>query len=147
MIIYPRKREVPESHRKGSLPGTLFTKSDSGWINQEIYLEWFRFFIKTIPTARPVLLIEDGHASHISIECIELARENNTHMLCLPAHTSHIVQPLDIGVFVSFKNYSKACREYVIKNPGRVITTDVIASLVAQEWPHSFTPLNIMSRF
>ena len=34
------------------------------------------FFRSSIPPARPVLLIEDGHASHISIDVIELARKN-----------------------------------------------------------------------
>ena len=148
MMIYPRKREVPESHKNGAVPGTVFKHSDNGWITQEIYLDWFRFFISSIPPCRPVLLVEDGHASHISIECIELARENDLHLLCLPAHTSHILQPLDIGVFASFKkNYSKSCRQYMIANPGRVITTDALAGLMAKAWPESFTPVNIMSGF
>ena len=34
-----------------------------------------------------------------------------------------------------------------MKHPGRVITTDVIASLVGEAWPNSITPLNIMSGF
>lgn len=79
---------------------------------------------------------------HISIELIEFARENGVHLLCLPAHTTHILQPLDVGVFKSFKAHSsKACRAYLMKNPGQVITTDVIASLVAEAWPSSFTSI------
>ncbi len=70
-----------------------------------------------------------------------MAKEN----LCLPAHTSHVFQPLDMGVFKSFKsNFSKACTFYLTKYPGRVITTDIIASLVATAWPNSMTPNNIM---
>jgi len=106
------------------------------------------FFSKNIPPIRPVLLIHDGHASHISIEAIEFARTNNIHILCLPAHTTHVLQPLDVGVFKSFKsNFSKACTHYIAKHPGRVITPDVLASLVAEAWPTSFTVLNIMSGF
>ena len=41
--------------------------------------------------------------------------------------------------------YSKDCSKYLANNPGRVITTDIIASLVA--WPLSVTPVNIMSGF
>ena len=54
-----------------------------------------KWFLENIP---PVLLIEDRRASHISIELIELAHANGTHFLCLAAHTTHILQPLDIGV-------------------------------------------------
>ena len=72
-------------------------------------------FIHSIPLTRPVLLILDGHASHVTINVIKLAHENNIHLLCLPAHTSHILQPLDVGVFYSFKiNNSKACKKYII---------------------------------
>ena len=62
---------------------------------------------------------------------IELARENNVHLLCLPAHTTHILQPLDVGVFKSFKsNFSKACHRFLIERPGQVMTSAAIASLV-----------------
>ena len=147
-LIYPRKRVVPENFRDGAIPGTLFKNTENGWINQEVYMEWFQWFITVIPPARPVLLIEDGHGSHISIELIELARANDVHLLCLPAHTTHILQPLDIGVFKSFKTFfSKACHKYLTKNPGRVVSSDVIASLVGEAWPQALTPLNIMGGF
>jgi hypothetical protein len=95
-----------------------------------------------------VLLIQDGHTSHISIELIEAARANDVHLLCLPAHTTHLLQPSDVGVFKSFKSaFSRAYHDYVMKQPGRVVTTDVLASLVGISWPHAYTPLNIMSGF
>ena len=113
-----------------------------------IFLNWFKFFLTSIPPTRPVLLIMDGHGTHMSIEIIELARSNGVYLLCLPAHTTHILQPLDVGVFKSFKsNFSKACSKYLAVNPGRVITSDKLAFLVAEAWPLSLTPLNIMSGF
>lgn len=148
MMIYPRKKAVPESMQNGCVPGTVFETSDNGWITQDIYFKWFKLFIKSIPPARPVLLIEDGHSSHITLDVIELARENGIHLLCLPSHSSHILQPLDIGVFKSFKvHYPKACRKYLMNNPGRVITSEVIASLVCDTWAHSITPVNILGGF
>ena len=65
-IIYPRKTKVPENFREGAGAGTLFCNSENGWINSEVYLEWFNLFLKSIPPARPVVLIQDGHASHVS---------------------------------------------------------------------------------
>jgi hypothetical protein len=148
LMIYPRKRRLPEKARVGAVAGTVFMVSDNGWINREIYLEWFKLFLQSIPSSRPVLLLQDGHYSHISVELIELAKANDIHLMCLPAHTSHILQPLDVGVFKSFKSFfSKSCHEYMMTNPGRVITTDVLASLVGKAWPQSLTPLNILSGF
>ena len=146
-MIYPRKR-MNEKLKSGALPGTCFHCSDNGWITQDLYIRWFEFFLANIPPARPVLLIEDGHSSHISIEVIEMAHANDIHLLCLPSHTTHILQPLDVGVFKSFKShYYKECRRFLAAHPGRVITTEVIASLVAKAWPLAISPKNIMSGF
>lgn len=106
------------------------------------------FFVDSISPARPDLLVLDGHASHVTVEAIEFARNNDVHMLCLPAHTTHILQPLDVGVLKSLKaNYYKACKKYITEHPGRVVTTENIASLLAAAWTQALTPVNIMSGF
>ena len=139
---------MSEHLKVGCMPGTKFSCSSNGWITQELFKEWFSFFLSSIPPSQPVLLIMDGHGSHISIEIIELAMSNDVHLLCLPSHTTHLLQPLDVGAFKPFKTaYSKACKKYLAANPGRVITTDVIASLLSQAWPESITPVNIMGGF
>ena len=102
LLIYPRKKAVPDDLRAGAVPGTMFQSSENGWINQDIYMKW-------LPPARPVLLIEYEHASHISMEVIELACTNNVHLFCLPAHTTHILQPLDVGIFKSFNSLPTVC--------------------------------------
>ena len=147
MIIYPRVR-LTEGLKTGAHPGPFFACSKSGWITQELFLEWFRFFVRSIPPTRPVLLIFDGHSSHISLELIELAQEQDVHLLCLPSHTSHLLQPLDVGVFKSLKSaFNKACKKYMAENPGCVVRSENLASLLAHAWPLSVTPVNIMSGF
>ena len=74
MLICPRKKFVPEHFKKGAVPNTLFSNSGNGWINTDLYLKWFKFFVANIPPARPVLLIQDGYESHVSIELVELER-------------------------------------------------------------------------
>ena len=140
VMIYPRIR-MSEGLKTGAVPGTLFSCSKSGWVNQDLYLEWFRFFISSIPAARPVLLIEDGHSSHISLEVIELAQENDIHLLCLPSHTSHLLQPLDVGVFKSLKSFFN--KQFMVDNPGCVVCSENLASLLAIAWPQSVTPVNM----
>ena len=97
-MIFPRKRML-EKLKLGCVPGTYFSCSVSGWVTHELYLEWFKFFIANIPPTRPVLLIEDGHASHISIEIIELAQSN---FICYACHsTLHISYNLLMWVFLN----------------------------------------------
>ena len=88
----------------------LFTRKVSGWIDGELYLAWMKkVFFKFCGSQRPVVLFVDGHASHVSLDVIDLARENDIILFCLPPHTTHALQPLDVSVFKSLKShFSKA---------------------------------------
>jgi hypothetical protein len=49
------------------------------------------------------LLICDGHDSHIAAEFIAHCIDNNILLMILPPHSSHLTQPLDVGVFGALK--------------------------------------------
>ena len=70
MIIYPRKKSVPDGLKGGAILGTSFKNSESGWINGQLFIEWFQFFLQHISPVHPVLLLHNGHASHISFDLI-----------------------------------------------------------------------------
>ena len=76
-----------EGLRADAPSGSYFAAQKKGWVTKELYLKWFRFFIEQIPPTRPVLLIQDGHSSHISLELIELAKQNDIHLLCTWLHS------------------------------------------------------------
>jgi hypothetical protein len=48
-------------------------------------------------------LILDGHESHHSIRFERYCEENKIITLCMPAHASHLLQPLDVGCFGPLK--------------------------------------------
>ena len=85
---------------------TRYTVSQSGWMETAQFLEWFmKIFVEnTKEIEGGKLLIFDGHNSHISCDVVEMAVANNIELLCLPAHTSSILQPLDVGVFKGVKS-------------------------------------------
>ena len=90
-MIFPRKQTPPANFREGTVAQTLFVNSTNSWINNDLFLQWFKFFLANIPPTQPVLLIMDGRGTHMSIE---LARSSGVHLLCLPSHTIHDLQPL-----------------------------------------------------
>ena len=101
-LQWPRKWPVPEKMKVGAYPDTVFHVSDSGRMTKELFFEWFKMFTQKIPPSWPVSLVLDGHGSHITSDVIEFVQSNNIHLLCLPSHTSHILQSLDVGVFKAF---------------------------------------------
>jgi hypothetical protein len=84
-----------------------FSTSSSGWTSDSHGYEWLTTVFEpltkpTDPTSRR-LLIMDGHSSHITANAIAFCMRNSIDLLILPPHCSHILQPLDVGVFAPLK--------------------------------------------
>lgn len=132
MFIFPRKRLTPLLEKDGPT-GALYKCSDNGWINEHLFLEWLSHFKQhTKPSEdEPVLLILDNHASHISLSIYEYCKRNHIHMLSLPPHTSHKMQPLDVSFFGPLKTaYKKECDLFLKSHFAEKITPYDVASLV-----------------
>ncbi|EGU71996.1 hypothetical protein FOXB_17495 [Fusarium oxysporum f. sp. conglutinans Fo5176] len=80
--------------------------SENGWTNNQLGLDWLRHFDRSTKD-RSVgsyrLLILDGHESHHSAEFMRYCEEKKIITLCMPAHASHLLQPLDVGCFGPLK--------------------------------------------
>ena len=133
----------------GEVPATLYGMSRSGWMDQEIFTEWFsNHFMKHAVSSRPLLLMLDGHSSHYTLELVKMAAEQDIIIFCLPPHTTADSQPLDTSCFKPLKSHwVDVCRRYLFANPSRVITKFHFSSLFSQAWSRSMTTDNISSGF
>jgi hypothetical protein len=80
--------------------------TDNGWTTNAVGLDWIKHFdFHTAPRTkgRYRLLILDGHESHHSTEFERYCQQNNIITLCMPPHSSHLLQPLDVGCFGPLK--------------------------------------------
>ena len=93
--------------------------SDNGWTSDFHCYQWFKDNFIARATARntsgkPILLIYDGHGSHEKYELLRLAKEHNIILFSLPPHTTHMLQPLDVGVFGPFaRAWRERCDDYM----------------------------------
>ena len=95
-----------------------------------------------------MLLLLDGHSSHFTLEAIKFAAENEIILFCLPPHTTHVAQPLDVSFFSPLKkHWSRVCHEYMADNPGKVVTRFQFSSLFNKAWFLSIQPHTIVSGF
>nr|XP_020491160.1 tigger transposable element-derived protein 6-like [Labrus bergylta]XP_029133493.1 tigger transposable element-derived protein 6-like [Labrus bergylta] len=103
-IIYSKAYPGGVCYKTQGPPNALYGWSDTGCINSELFKKWFlKHFLPCAPKERPLLLIFDGHKSPVNLEVVEAARKEDVIFLCLPPHCSHILQPLDAGLFVLLK--------------------------------------------
>ena len=68
-----------------------------------LWLKHFDEYTKGKASGCARLLIVDGHNSHYSFEFLDYARTKQIHVLCYPAHTTHVYQGLDVVVFSVLK--------------------------------------------
>ena len=76
LIVFNRKNLQSTWRGEKPLTETFYAVSDSGWMTTEVFFELFRRFTELI-TERPLLLIFEGHLTHVSIPLIEKALEEN----------------------------------------------------------------------
>jgi hypothetical protein len=92
----------------GMDPDMHIETSEKGFTTDEIAVKWLHHFIKHSdagPNAEWKLLLMDNHRSHETGEFIQLANLNHILPFPLIAHTSHYMQPLDVGIFQPYKHW------------------------------------------
>ena len=90
----------------------------------------------------------DGHSSHINLELIKLAREKGIILMCSPSHTTHALQPLDVGVYGPVKNsWKKILKEHKMQTCAQVVDKPEFPGLVKQLWEDSFKSEHLSAGF
>lgn len=89
------------------------------------------------------LLIFDGFESHIDLKLIKFCLEHHILPFCLPAHTSHVLQPLEVAVFSALEQYySQEVNKLRIP-----IDKNNFPNLLAHARHNAFSQQNIASGF
>jgi hypothetical protein len=102
-MIVMKKRPITEQLAAGEVPGTMYAFSDTGWMNRELFSEWFKkHFLQYAHKDRPIILLMDGHASHFDPSTIAMAAEASCILCALPPNTTHLLQPLDMTQILLF---------------------------------------------
>ena len=68
----------------------FLTVSESRWMTTTIFHDWFDKFIKKVKT-KPILLVLDGHMTHLSLATVQLAKSENIILVKLPAHCTDVM--------------------------------------------------------
>ena len=146
MIIWPAT-----THRSNwttfPTPGWHYACSESGYTDSKISLEWLKrvFDPQTRGQAnqKPRVLICDGFGTHETLEALEFCFENNIILCRLPSHTSHKLQPCDVGVFASLKEAYRDEADRLFRGGVNTIGKQHFTSLYSPAREKAFTKRNI----
>jgi hypothetical protein len=138
-------------YRESNLPGDwAIATSQNGWTDNEIGLEWLKHFNRCTSN-RSVgsyrLLILDGHESHHSVDFERYCEEHKIITLCMPPHSSHLLQPLDVGYFNLLKSaYGREIEHLIRCSITHVSKTEFFPAFYAAHQA-TMTERNIKSTF
>ena len=71
-----------------------------------MFLHWAKGFVEDIAYLREGgKILYDGYSCHIQFTVLQCFKNNGVVVITIPAHTSHVLQPLDVSVYGTFKSY------------------------------------------
>jgi hypothetical protein len=150
-LIFAGKSHLSAWYEEAEIPRDwAISVSKNGWTTNELGVEWLKHFnayTKTRVIGARRLLVLDGHESHHSLEFQEICKENNISTLCMPAHSSHLLQPLDVGCFSPLKRAYSREVESLIRHHINHITKLEFLPAFKTAYDRSFTSANICSAF
>jgi hypothetical protein len=91
----------------GAPLGSAGSANKSSWVTNGDFVQFMNHFIRHVrPTKNnKVELFLDNHSSHLSIDVLNIAKDNGIVMISFPPHCSHKLQPLHRRIFGPLKRY------------------------------------------
>ncbi|RMZ66343.1 pogo transposable [Pyrenophora seminiperda CCB06] len=127
--------------------------SPSGWTNNDLGLAWLEQVFDRSTKAKTRssyrILILDGHGSHLTMDFISYCHANKILLMVFPPHSTHSLQPLDVGMFSPLSNaYSAELSHHLFRTQGLIpVKKGDFFQLFWAAWSTSFTQENILSSF
>ena len=149
MIIYKGKHLQGHWFDSSAPKDWLVVTSPKGWTSNALGLKWLQYFeLATRPQNGGYrFLILDGHGSHLTPDFQDFCTQYKIVLLCLPPHTSHMLQPLDIAVFSPFKHYFRRAIERRLQAGALKFPKTEFLETYQKVRPQALTEKNIKSGF
>jgi hypothetical protein len=125
--------------------------AEKGWMNAVTFLSWIQSFdawIQATGVVQPIVLIFDGCSSHLCQQGLQYCKAHGIELLCLPANSSHITQPLDVSVFRGLKRkLNELFRNCRLKQVGSTLQKLDVIDLVTKAWDTETISKNAIAGF
>lgn len=110
-------------------------------------MKHFNEHTKRRTVGRVRLLVIDGHESHDSFEFQQYCKDNSIVTLCMPPHSSHLLQPLDVGCFSPLKTaYGRQAENLMRSHINHITKLEFLPCFIAAFNP-AITKSNILGGF
>ena len=152
-LIIHKGGKVPKDWEHGAPVSVMVRASPTGWIKRNLFLEYATRWVRWLKSWKLLdhshLLLLDAHKSHVyNLYFIQLMIEMDIHVLVIPPHTSHKVQPLDNAPFTNFKTaWNENLLQYLFQSVGCGMRKMDFFIAFWPSWKKAMTVANIQAGF
>jgi hypothetical protein len=109
MVLFAGQVYLGSWFQTTEVPGDWWIQtSPNGWTSDDIGVEWLEKHFEPHTAHRTVgnycMLVLDGHSSHLTPRFDDFCSQHKIIPICMPVHSSHLLQPLDVGCFSILKH-------------------------------------------
>jgi hypothetical protein len=122
----------------------------NGYLTAKAFQSFLNHFYTHVRPSKemPALLILDGFSGHIYVYVLKRAVELNISIICFPLHTTHVMQPMDVGIFSPFKRlYREKYSKWIEQHPDEKLLTQEFAGLISDPFYETMRPSNLVAVF
>nr|CDS29106.2 kinase D interacting substrate of 220 kDa [Hymenolepis microstoma] len=138
---------ITHSMMEGSVRGTKFASTPSGWVNSDAFIQWFLKHFRPQIAKRPLILLYDGHLQFISVRVLERAREDGVLLFPLPPHPAynHCIENTCFHAFNSY--FDKRLERFYQRFPNDPISKQNIAPILTHAYERALQARNMINLF
>ncbi|CAG8540871.1 320_t:CDS:2 [Cetraspora pellucida] len=130
----------------GALSGMVIGFSDSGYMHEKLFQMYIKHFISSITPHYPILLILDGHNSHINYISVNFCHENGILLYALLSYMTHILQLFELPFAILKTEYSKNYDQFYHVT-SKLVTKYTFAKMFGPVFIKTYTPATIANAF
>ncbi|KAF8565435.1 hypothetical protein P879_02950 [Paragonimus westermani] len=138
---------ITPSMMEGSVRGTKFSYSTSGWVNSDAFIQWFLKHFRILVPLRPLILFYDGHLQFVSVRVLERAREDDVFLFPLPPHPAynHCVENTCFWAFQAY--FKKRLDRFFEQNRSQPLIRTNVAPVLTHAYEKALQPSNVVLLF
>lgn len=146
--VYPKPPPKGINPLSCSIPGGKIEYTEKGWMDGPTFAKFLEHFDSHIVTERPVVLLIDSVSSHIGSKIFQEARAKSIELYRIVPNATHLMQPLDKGVFGPLKKqWYKTVRKHNRENPGIPMNKGNFAEKLKDAYNDFYRPNIVVNSF
>ncbi|XP_053408066.1 LOW QUALITY PROTEIN: uncharacterized protein LOC128559734 [Mercenaria mercenaria] len=147
-FVFAKPKPVSYDHLAGTAKGSDAAYTDKGWMDVPTFKKFIGHLDKYGEKERPIVLLIDSVGSHVNIECFSEAKEHGIEIYRLVKNATHIMQPLDVGVYGPLKSaWYKHLRVHNGEHPDDPVSKKTFARHLHAAFMDFYKPLTVQHAF